>query len=237
MLSVVRIKATLLALCCLLTLVSCSPQAQDSAPAPITESAVAATVATASVMAFQLGEDYEIVREKGSDKPQIVEHFSLYCVHCYHSEELFSELKAGLAEEVDFKRSHVLFLPQSKPDWARNMTFSFAAARELGIEDEFVAKVFDYHFKDKVYLGNIDDIKNIFVVLGKTGQEFDLALRSEASLITVKSMDQQAKNDKVRFTPDLIVNDKYRVKLSGLKEHGDEGKRLAKLVKYLLTNP
>jgi len=235
MLSVTRVKVILLTLLGLLTLISCSPAAQDSAPASVAESVT--TPAIANVLAFKLGQDYELVREQASSTPQIVEHFSLYCVHCYHSEALFSQLKSTLARDVEFKRSHVLFLPQSRPEWGRNMTFSFAAARQLGIEDKFVAEVFNSHFSDKVYLGNVADIKAVFATLGQTGQAFDKALRSEESLAMVKTMDQQAKEDKVRFTPDLIINNKYRVKLTALKGHGDEAKRLATLVKFLLTNP
>lgn len=216
-------KVSVSALISLLLLLSCSPQATEATDTAATD--------------FKLGEHYEIVREQASSKPTIVEHFSLYCIHCFHSETLFKELKGNLATDVSFNRSHVLFLPQSKPEWAKNMTFAFETAKQLGIEDEFVAKVFDYQFNDKVYLGEINDIRNVFVVLGKSGQEFDKTIVTNEVRDGVRAMAKQAQEDKVRFTPDLIVNNKYRVLLGSLKEDDARGKRLTSLVNYLLTNP
>lgn len=212
-------------------LFSCSPQANE----PAAKSTPAVTASSA--YQFELGTDYEIVRDTASQKPQLVEHFSLYCGHCYSSEALFSHLKSTLGKGVPFKRSHVTYFPQDNKVYGRNMTFAFVAAAKLGIEDEFVAKVFDYHFNDRTRLGEINDLKNIFVVLGQTGKVFEETITSEAVKNDVNAMVQKAINDKVRFTPDLIVNDKYRVKLDTLRNLGDKHQRLTALVKYLLTNP
>jgi len=212
-----------------LGILSCSPQASESedvTPSPVAEQ-----------VKFALSTDYEIVRDVASAEPQVVEHFSLYCGHCYASESLFSQLKSKLDKGIGFERSHVLFFPQDNKDYARNMTFAFAAATQLGIEEQFVAKVFDYHFVDKAWLGDLNDLKNIFVVLGISGKDFEKTINSEQTLNRVKTMTQQAQDDKVRFTPDLIVNNKYRVKLSSLRQSNDQGQRLTALVSHLLTNP
>lgn len=208
-----------------LSLISCSPQAEEP---------VGNATATS---AFVAGQDYDVISGEPSKQAKIIEHFSLYCGHCYHSEGLFTSLKKQLPAAVAFERSHVLYFPQNNKAFARNMTFAFAAAQELGIEDKFVAKVFDYHFVDKTFLGEVSDLKNIFVVLGHTGDSFDTTLRSDATLERVKGMAAQATTDQVRFTPDLIVNDKYRVKLDKLQQAQDADQRLAQLVNHLLTNP
>jgi len=47
----------------------------------------------------------------------------------------------------------------------------------------------------------------------------------------------KAQQDNVRFTPDLIVNDKYRINLQSLHNKAEKQQRLNALVNYLLTNP
>lgn len=202
-----------------LVLFSCSPQAKETDAS------------------FELGKDYEIVRDEPSKEPKLVEHFSLYCGHCFSSEPLFKQLKASLDKSVPFERSHVLYFPKNNKEYARNMTFAFAAAGELGIEDEFVAKVFDFHFKQNTMLGELNDLKNIFVVLGQTSKVFQDTMNSEKTFNRYKAMAAKVASDNVRFTPDLIVNDKYRVKLGALASQGNRNERLAELVNYLLTNP
>jgi|GEM_PF-331103 len=187
--------------------------------------------------AFVAGEDYDVIREQASSDQRILEHFSLYCGHCYASESIFSALKTTLAKNVNFERSHVLFLPQNNKKFGQNMTFGYAAAVELGIEDKFVAKVFDYHFNDKTWLGSASDLKNIFVVLGQTSAIFESTINGESTLKRVKAMVAKAQQDNVRFTPDLIVNDKYRINLQSLHNKTEKQQRLNSLVNYLLTNP
>jgi len=186
---------------------------------------------------FKVGTDYQVIAETHSEQQKVVEHFSLYCSHCYASEEMFSEMKSAVDKSVSFERSHVVYFPQNNKEYGRNMTFAFATAIELGIEDEFVAKVFDYHFKDNMQLGDVNDLKSVFVALGQSGSVFEDTINSDKTLKRVKTMIAKAQRDKVRFTPDLIVNDKYRVMLTELHNQGDQTKRLTELVNFLLTNP
>lgn len=186
---------------------------------------------------FRLGTHYEIIRAKPSENRQLTEHFSLYCVHCFKGEPLFSQLKDSLGEGISFNRSHVIFLPQSKPQWAKNMTFAFAAARELDIEDKIVANIFDYHFVQNVMLGEMDDIRDIFSINGVSKKQFEQTISSPAVLERVQAMVDKAQNDRVRFTPDLIVNDKYRVLLASVGQSKSPQQELSRLVNYLLTNP
>ncbi|MDP2562349.1 thiol:disulfide interchange protein DsbA/DsbL [Psychrobium sp. 1_MG-2023] len=186
---------------------------------------------------FKVGVDYEVISEQASIKPKVVEHFSLYCGHCFRNEPLFASLKHQLGDSAPFERNHVIFLPQSRPEWGKNMTFAVAAARLLGVEDAVVEKVFSSHFVKNQFIGNIGELKQVFNEVGISEQQFIDTMNDEKALLLVKTMAEQAKQDGVRFTPDLIVNDKYRVileRLSGV-ENGD--KQLANLVKYLLTNP
>ena len=194
-------------------------------------------VNAASPLMFEKGTHYEVIREQASKTPRLTEHFSLYCSHCFYNEELFKKLKSKLGNDVPFNRSHVIFLPQQNPQWAKNMTFAFVVAKKLQIEEQFVTSVFDYHFKQKVMLGNIDEIRDVFSVNGVSKEQFNQIISSQETLDTVKTMLKGASDDQVRFTPDLIVNNKYRVLLSSVRGHQSPEQELIKLVQFLLTNP
>ena len=228
MLNIVKVASMMLALS---TVIACSPEAKEQG-----------VEITKPQMTFVEGKDYEVVRAKASTKPEITEHFSLYCGHCYKTEPLLKSLKESLAKEVAFKRSHVQFLPQKRPQWGQAMTFAVATANQLNVEDEFIAAVFDSHFKQELWLGNYEDLEKVFGELGIDANAFKVAINSPETLKLAQSMVNKAVADKVRFTPDLIVNDKYRVLLSDMnntsKERGlSVEENLNTLVDYLLTNP
>lgn len=198
--------------------------------------------ATEKKVDFVVEQDYNIIRDTPSATPEISEHFSLYCGHCYHSETKFKKLKETLADNVKFNRSHVFFLPQKRPDWGKNMTFAVASAGVLNVEDKFIDTIFDTHFEQKKYIGEYAQLQSIFETLGVDATTFKATMNDETTLENVRTMVNRASDDKVRFTPDLIVNNKYRVVLSKLdevaKEKGiTEQEQLNQLVAYLLTNP
>jgi len=206
------------------TMLACSPQAVEKE------------------VSFSVDSDYEVIREIPSTTPEIAEHFSLYCIHCYNNEPMFRALKATLAEDVKFHRSHVLFLPQKRPEWAKAMTFAVASADALGIEDKFVDTIFDSHFKQQKYIGEYNQLQDIFLSLGIDNQTFKATMNDEKTLDAVRGMVNRASADKIRSTPDLIVNNKYRVKLAQLAETAKEKgitpqQQLNDLVAYLLKNP
>jgi len=191
---------------------------------------------------FVADQDYKIIRDKASATPEINEHFSLYCGHCYRSEPMFKKLKATLAKNVKFNRSHVFFLPQKRPEWGKAMSFAVASAGVLNIEDKFIDTIFDTHFEQKKYIGEYAQLQQVFSTLGVDAATFKATMNDEKTLETVRAMVNRASADKVRFTPDLIVNDKYRVVLTNLEEMAKERditvqQQLNELVAHLLTNP
>jgi len=217
------VKATVLT-AALSTLIACSPQAKESE------------------VSFVKGTDFEVIRDTPSKTSEIVEHFSLYCGHCYRTEPMLKELKSTLAKDVTFNRSHVISMPQQRPEWGKLMTFSVAIAKRLNIEDKFVDAVFDSHFKDEKYIGQYSQVQQVFKDLGVDNETFQATMNHEETLNMVKSMVNKSNADKVRFTPDLIVNDKYRVLLAQLTESAKDNsitpqQQLNDLVAYLLTNP
>lgn len=244
------------------TIVACSPEATEqkvsiavdnepeiilemppTIPATTPATTPSATLSiTEQKVSFTVDHDYEIIRETPSATPEITEHFSLYCVHCYNNEPMFKALKATLANDVKFNRSHVLFLPQQRPEWAKAMTFAVASAGALGIEDKFIDTIFDNHFEQKKYIGEYNQLQDIFLTLGVDNKKFQATMNDEKTLDVVRGMVNRASADKIRSTPDLIINNKYRVKLAQLavtaKEDGiTPQQQLNDLVAHLLTNP
>ncbi|NRA59631.1 MAG: thioredoxin domain-containing protein [Psychrobium sp.] len=218
---------------------ACSPEKAASEIIPSTTANVVkeAKRQVAVKPSFILGQDFDIVREQASDTLQLTEHFSLYCIHCYNSEELFKALQEGISDKVAFNRMHALFLPQSKPQWGKNMTFAFAVAQRLSVEEAFIDKVFDANFVQQQYVGEIAEISTVFDSLGIKQKQLIEQLNDPKTLAIVKAMSAQAREDDVKFTPDLIVNNKYRVNLKALQGQENPTHHLIKLVNYLLTNP
>lgn len=226
------LKASLLTVV-LLFVTACSPETKVSEEVVVDEKTVAS---------YNVGQDYELVRDMPSATPQIVEHFSLYCGHCYSTEPLIKSLKKTLADDVAFKRSHVMFLPQQRPEWGKTMTFAVASANRLGIEDKFIDAVFDSHFNQSKYLGDFPGLQQLFETLGVDEKTFKATWNDEKTIDAVSAMVNSAHSDNVRFTPDLIVNNKYRIKLSNLPQGAQANnitveEQLANLVSYLMTNP
>jgi thiol:disulfide interchange protein DsbA len=217
------VKATVLTVA-LSTIIACSPQAEEQKAA------------------FVKGVDFEVVRDIPSEKPEITEHFSLYCGHCYNAEPMMHALKATLNKDVSFNRSHVLFLPQERPEWGKTMTFAVASANRLNIEDKFVDAIFNIHFEQKKYIGEYIEIQEVFTKLGVNAATLQATINEEETLDAVRSMVNRASADKVRSTPDVVVNGKYRVLLRQLQESAKKNsitpqQQLNELVAYLLVNP
>ena len=92
------------------------------------------------------------------------------------------------------------------------------------------------------YLGDYAQLRDVFITLGVDAQTFKDTMNNETTVDAVRAMVNKATDDKVRFTPDLIVNDKYRVLLSNVPKSAKENditieEQLDKLVAFLLTNP
>lgn len=186
---------------------------------------------------FTLGQDYEVIRPEPLDKLEVKEYFSLFCIHCYNNEKLIKNMRQTLAADVTFERAHVSFIPQSQPKVGQLMSLSYATAVLLGVEDKLVDSIFDYHFEQKTWLTKPDDLRNAFVANGISAEEFDRTIRSDEARNMAIAMSESRKADKVNHTPDLVVNGKYRILMSGLADVDDPQQHFNQLVAHLLTNP
>lgn len=194
-------------------------------------SALFLLVGVAEAQEFEEGVHYEVVADEATSEPEIVEFFSFYCVHCYRFEPIAKSLKQAHPEA--FEKAHVSFI-SPREDVGQTMTKAFAAAQKLDIEDKIADAIFDYNFKKNSMLTTKQDIRNVFIVNGVAGEEFDKALASFAVRAAASNMDRRASNLGVNATPTFIVNGKYKMLPQGFRDSEDFVADFTALAGYLL---
>ena len=194
-------------------------------------SAALLVIGSAQAQQFEEGVHYETIADEATSKPEIVEFFSFYCVHCFRFEPIAKALKEAHPEA--FEKAHVSFI-SPRGDVGETMTKAFAAAQKLDIEEKISGAIFDYNFNKNSMLTSKQDIRNVFVVNGVAGDEFDKALASFAVRAAASKMDRRASNLGVNATPTFIVNGKYKMLPQGFRDSEDFAADFTKLASYLI---
>lgn len=194
-------------------------------------SAMILSLGVAQAQQFEEGVHFEVVAENATSKPEIVEFFSFYCVHCYRFEPIAKALKQ--AHPDAFEKAHVSFI-SPRGDVGETMTQAFAAAQKLDVESKITNAIFDYNFNKNSMLTSKQDIRNVFIVNGVAGDEFDKALGSFAVRAAAGKMDRRASNLGVNATPTFIVNGKYKMLPQGFRDSDDFVADFTALAGYLL---
>lgn len=162
---------------------------------------------------WEEGTHYTVLNEAASAKPEVTEFFSFWCPHCYRTEPFVEMLKKKLGGKAEFNKVHVNFMPSAPVDVQEDATKAMMIARALKQSDSLNAAIFDYLHKQRASITGMKDLRNIFVINGIDGAEFDKLAKS----FGVNSMFK--KNQKtiddyrayVRGVPNFIVNGKYQV--------------------------
>ncbi|MDC8829958.1 thiol:disulfide interchange protein DsbA/DsbL [Alteromonas gilva] len=182
---------------------------------------------------WQEGTHYEVLNKPLSDSPQVVEFFSYWCPHCYRTEPFVKDLKAGLEQGVKFEKVHVNFMPNASKEVQDEVTTGMLMAKALKQEDKLSGAIFNYIHRQRAIITGLKDIRNIFVINGVDGEQFDKL----ATSFGVRSM--LGKNNKivedyraeVRSVPTFIVNGKYKVQFT----RGASTEERIELINYLAT--
>lgn len=183
---------------------------------------------------YKEGVQYEVLRQQASSEPQVVEYFSLYCPHCFEYEKVLKKIKAEIPEGTKLIRRHVDFLPNRRPEMGRLMSRAYATAEVLDVAEKVVPQIFKYNFVEHSIISSKEDVRNVFIVSGVSGDEFDKAFNSFAVNSKVAAMRDAYKRDEVNSTPTIVINDKYKVRPQGLAESDDFVGDYIKLINYLL---
>jgi thiol:disulfide interchange protein DsbA len=193
---------------------------------------------TACAEKYTEGKQYTEVNETVSAKAEVREYFSFYCPHCLRFEPFMETVKNSLPEGVKFERNHVDFLRAASPKIQAMLTKSVVVAEQLGMGNKLVNAVFNYIQIQRAVITTEKDIRNIFVLNGADGEEFDKLMKSFSVNSKAKSMkknqDTMSKKRALTGVPTIIVNGKYRVNSSELdKDNFEQDYR--DLILHLLT--
>lgn len=185
---------------------------------------------------FKEGVHYTVVSEAASSKPEVREFFSYYCPHCMNFEPLMHDIEASLPDGVKFQKNHVDFLRGIGPDIQFMLTKAVVVAKQLGKEHKISEAIFNYIHKQRATITGEKDIRNIFVLNGVDGAEFDKLMKSFSVNSVAKQMkkkqDYFAKAGKLRGVPAVIVNNKYMINPKEL-DGGNFVEEYKNLVVYL----
>ncbi|ATM88048.1 thiol:disulfide interchange protein DsbA [Yersinia massiliensis] len=190
---------------------------------------------SASAAQFTDGTQYQTLNKPVTGEPQVLEFFSFYCPHCYQFEEIYhvpETVKKALPEGTKMTRYHVEFLgPLGK-----QLTQAWAVAMALGVEDKITPLMFEGVQKTQT-VQTPDDIRNVFIKAGVSGEDYDAALNSFVVKSLVVQQQKAAEDLELRGVPAMFVNGKYMIKNDGMDTSSMENyaKQYADVVKFLLT--
>lgn len=189
----------------------------------------------ASAAVYTDGKQFITLKRTATEEPQVLEFFSFFCPHCYDFENVYhmsDEFKKQLPEGGKLVKYHVDFLGG---ELGPQLTQAWAVAITLGVQDKVAPLIFNGIQKTRT-IQNLNDIRNVFISVGVTPEEFDSAWNS----FIVKSLTAQqrklAAEVELNSVPAILVNGKYMVKNDGLEATSIEGfvQEFGKVVKQLL---
>lgn len=159
---------------------------------------------------FKAGEHYDIlpqtVRTADPDKIEINEVFSYTCGHCFNFQSSLHPWVKALPADVDFQSTPAIWQPKLEP-YAR----AYYAAKILGVLDKVHMPIFDAIHVKKQSVKKQSDFEAIFVAEGVTKEKFSSAFNSFGTTSMVNQAKSRVRAYRVRGTPEIIVNGKYRV--------------------------
>lgn len=182
------------------------------------------------------GKQYTTVSETATSKSEIREYFSVYCPHCLRFEPFMQQVKKQLPEGMSFERNHVDFLRGASPKIQQMVTKAIVVAEQLEDTDKYIGAIFNYIQVQRAVVTSEKDLRNIFVLNGADGAQFDKLMAS----FTVKSKAQALKENQdamaakgaIKGVPAIFVNGKYRINYTELDKNNFE-QDFHNLVKYL----
>jgi thiol:disulfide interchange protein DsbA len=185
-----------------------------------------------AVELYQEGTHYDVIADKVTDKPEVIEVFSFWCPACYNFEPVVKTLQAKLPKGAEFRKVHADFMRFASPELQRDLTKAMLVGKALKQEAKFNKAIFEYIHKQRASIASIDDVRRIAQVQGIEASEFDKALKS----FTVNGFFKRNQKEiakyrgKVSGVPSFIVNGKYKVNLGSVRSADD----VVELINFLL---
>jgi thiol:disulfide interchange protein DsbA len=158
------------------------------------------------------GTHYKVVSDEATDKPVITEYFSFWCPHCFQFEPIVEQIKQKKSDGTAFNKVHVNFMRFTGPDVQDAATKAMLIGRAMKQESAMNGAIFNYIHKQKASVTNLKDLRNIFVVNGADGEEFDKLAKSFGVNSMLRKNQQQidANRELLTGVPSFIINGKYQ---------------------------
>ena len=166
---------------------------------------------------FEENNHYTVVAEQKTAKPEVKEFFSLFCSHCFQFEPFMDSVQAALPKGMKLEKSHVDYLPRNDEEMQNLIVRAFLVMRELNMESDLVKQFFAaYHIKG-VEFKTQEDLKQLFVANDVPGDKFDALMSNKRIAQEAEAMSALWEEKKVLSVPTIVVNGKYRINMSTLK--------------------
>lgn len=168
--------------------------------------------ALAQMVQWEEGKHYEVIAEQATAKPEVKEFFSFWCPACFSFEPIVAQLKTQLSDDVKFEKIHVNFMRFNGSEVQDDATKAMMIGRSLKKGDELNSAIFNYIHQQRATVTGLDDLRNVFVVNGVDGEEFDKQAKSFSvnSLVTRNNNAVADYRQHLTGVPNFIVNGKYQ---------------------------
>lgn len=164
-----------------------------------------------AVEKWKEGEHYRVLDKPATAKPEIREYFSYWCPHCFNFEPLVAQMKEKMGSGTTFTKVQVNFMGFTSQEIQDDATRAMMIARATKQEDKFNKAIFSYIHQQRASIASLQDLRNVFVVNGMEGTDFDkLASSFGVNGLLKKNNKMVAEYRSVlKSVPTFIVNGKY----------------------------
>jgi thiol:disulfide interchange protein DsbA len=178
---------------------------------------------------FIAGEHYDVlpqqVRTANADKIEVNEVFAYSCGHCFNFQAELHPWVNKLPADVDFQSTPAIWQAKMEP-YAR----AYYAAKILKTLDKVHMPIFEAIHLQKKPVRSEADFAEIFIANGVDKEKFASAFNSFGTTSMLTQAKSRVRAYKVRGTPEIIVNGKYRI--SSTKAGGFSG--MLKVAEFLI---
>ncbi|OEF26053.1 thiol:disulfide interchange protein DsbA/DsbL [Vibrio rumoiensis] len=164
---------------------------------------------------FPEGDYYKVVDLPHSSSPTVTEFFSFYCPHCNDFEPMIGALKKHLDGKADFEKVPVSFMGGNM---GQPMSKAYATMVSLNVDDKLVPVLFNRIHAQRNPPKDEAELRQIFLDNGVSAADFDGTYNSFAVDSMVRRFDKSFKDSGLSGVPTVVVNNKYIVNSSKIKD-------------------
>jgi thiol:disulfide interchange protein DsbA len=174
--------------------------------------AVACSASTDSAGTYELGKQFQVVREPAAPADpkhiSVEEFFCFCCPHCYAVDPAIEAWRKKKAADVDF-----VFVPNTlgRPD-GEVQARAFYIAQALGVEDKIHLPLFQAIHEQRMPMASLPEMRALFnSVAGVKPEDFDQLSSSFVVDANLRKSEAAARSYGIASTPTIVVGGKYSV--------------------------